>query len=165
MKRLVVIPFVLAAALALAACGGGGQVRLTPVSFTIDMKEYTFTPTSLHLKVGQQVTLNLTNSGQLQHEIMFGREVMTDENTRPVGYMVDMFATGGVTPQVSQEGPEPEMEEEAHEGFLVILPVGGSATVTFPVTEAMVGQWEMGCFEQDGVHYDAGMKGPVTVSP
>jgi uncharacterized cupredoxin-like copper-binding protein len=37
--------------------------------------------------------------------------------------------------------------------------------LTFNVTEGMVGDWEMGCFEQDGVHYDAGMKGPVTVVP
>jgi uncharacterized cupredoxin-like copper-binding protein len=29
----------------------------------------------------------------------------------------------------------------------------------------MVGEWEMGCFEQDGVHYDAGMKGTLVVNP
>jgi uncharacterized cupredoxin-like copper-binding protein len=29
----------------------------------------------------------------------------------------------------------------------------------------MVGEWEIGCFSQDGVHYDAGMKGTFVVSP
>ncbi|HLE13267.1 MAG TPA: hypothetical protein VI776_00860 [Anaerolineales bacterium] len=164
MKKIGTLLFLLIAGFVLVACGGAGQPAATPVSFAIDMAEYTFTPASLDLKVGQQVTLNMTNSGQLQHEIMFGREVMKDENTRPVGYMVDMFETAGVAPEVTQEGPMPMEGEEGHVGFMVILPVGGAATVTFPVNEAMVGQWEMGCFEQDGVHYDAGMKGPVTVS-
>jgi uncharacterized cupredoxin-like copper-binding protein len=29
----------------------------------------------------------------------------------------------------------------------------------------MVGEWEIGCFEQEGVHYDAGMHGPLTIQP
>jgi hypothetical protein len=31
------------------------------------------------------------------------------------------------------------------------------------VTEEMLGVWEMGCFEQDGVHYSSGMVGTITV--
>lgn len=147
-------------ALIIVACSSGATPQ--PVSFTIDMTEYKFEPASLELKVGQEVTLTLVNSGQLQHEIMFGRNVMT-MNNRPAGYQEDMFAAGGVTPEVQQD-ILPEEEEEAHTGFMVAVPVGGTATVKFTVTEGMVGEWEMGCFEQDGVHYDAGMKGPVTVT-
>jgi len=95
---------------------------------------------------------------------MFGREVKT-ENNRPFGYQQDMFAVGGVTPSVTQSAMSDEEVEEGHTGFMVVLPVGAQATVTFEVTEGMVGDWEMGCFEQDGVHYDAGMKGPVSVVP
>ena len=159
MKKLIV-PIVLGvAALVLAACGGG-----TPksVSYDINMTEYTYTPENLNLKVGQEVTLNLINSGQLQHEIMFGREVMKMDN-RPAGYMVDMFEASGVEPEVHQEG-EPEHDEEIHEGFMVALPNDGTGTIKFTVTDDMVGKWEMGCFEQDGVHYEAGMKGFVTVT-
>jgi uncharacterized cupredoxin-like copper-binding protein len=147
--------------LILAACGGG-----TPeaVSYDIDMDEYSFSPERLEFKVGQEVTLNMSNSGQLQHEIMFGREVMKVDN-RPAGYMEDMFEAGGVEPEVTQVGePEHEEEEEMHEGFMVVLPIDGTATMKFTVTEGMVGDWEMGCFEQDGVHYDAGMIGSVTVT-
>jgi uncharacterized cupredoxin-like copper-binding protein len=57
-----------------------------------------------------------------------------------------------------------EEEEEEHAGFVAILGAGGQGTLTFSVTEDMVGEWEMGCFEQDGVHYDAGMHGPVTIT-
>jgi uncharacterized cupredoxin-like copper-binding protein len=159
MNTLAKFAFLVAAVFILAACGGATP---EPVGFAIDMTEYAFTPPNLELKVGQEVTLTLTNSGALQHEIMFGREVMMSNN-RPAGYQVDMFEAGGVTPEVTQD-VMPEEEEEAHTGFMVILPVSGTATVKFTVTEGMVGTWEMGCFEQEGVHYDAGMKGAVTVT-
>lgn len=160
MKKVYVAVLLGVMVLLLGACGGGTP---EPVSIDIDMKEYSFTPDKLDFKVGQQVTLNLTNSGQLQHEIMFGREVVTMDN-RPAGYSVDMFEAGGVQPEVTQVGEPEEMEEEMHEGFMVASPVGGTATIKFTVTEGMLGEWEIGCFEQEGVHYDAGMKGSVTVT-
>jgi uncharacterized cupredoxin-like copper-binding protein len=148
-------------ALILVACGGSTPEAVT---YDINMTEYAFAPENLEFKVGQEVTLNLTNSGQLVHEIMFGREVMTMDN-RPAGYMEDMFEVGGVEPEVHQEEEhEHEHDEEMHEGFMVALPEDGSGTIKFTVSREMLGQWEMGCFEQDGVHYDAGMKGRVTVT-
>jgi plastocyanin len=161
MKTIAKFSVLAFAALILVSCGGTAA-ELEPVAYTIDMKEYTFTPANLQLNVGEEVTLTMTNSGQLQHEIMFGRGVEM-VNNRPAHYAEDMFEAGGVTPEVTQD-IMPEEEEEEIEGFMVILPIGATATVTFPVTEGMVGEWEMGCFEQEGVHYDAGMKGPVTVS-
>lgn len=160
MKKVYLISIMFMVGLILAACGGG-----TPeaVSYDIDMDEYSFSPERLEFKVGQEVTLNMSNSGQLQHEIMFGREVMKVDN-RPAGYMEDMFEAGGVEPEVTQVGEPEHEEEEMHEGFMVVLPIDGTATMKFTVTEGMVGEWEMGCFEQDGVHYDAGMIGSVTVT-
>ena len=143
----------------LAACSGGATQA---VSYDIDMAEYPYSPERLNLKVGQEVTLNLSSSGQLQHEVMFGREMMKMDN-RPAGYMEDMFESAGVEPEVTQDG-EPEHEEEMHSGFMLALPVDGTATMKFIVTKEMLGEWEMGCFEQDGVHYDAGMIGSVSVT-
>ena len=144
------------------ACGGNTQQE---VRIDIDMGEYSFSPEDLNLKVGQQVTINLSNSGQIQHEVMFGRE-MTKVDNRPAGYKEDMFAAGGVEPQVTHVGePEAEHDDEMmHSGFMIALPPEGTATMTFTVTEGMLGDWEMGCFEQDGVHYDAGMIGSVSVT-
>lgn len=147
--------------LILVACSRGATPE--PINITIDMTEYKFEPATLQFQVGQEVTLTLINSGQLQHEIMFGREVMT-MNNRPAGYQQDLFAAGGVTPEVQQDIMPEEEEEEMHAGFMVVVPVGGTATVKFKVTDGMLGEWEIGCFEQEGVHYDAGMKGTVTVS-
>ena len=159
MKNVYAAVIISAFLLILAACGGADPQA---VSFDIDMAEYSFSPEKLNLKVGQEVTLNLSNSGQLQHEIMVGREMEKIDN-RPAGYVEDMFEAGGVEPVVTQEdGPEHEDEEMSN--FMVALPPDGTATVTFTVTEGMLGEWEMGCFEQDGVHYDAGMIGAVSVT-
>ncbi len=147
--------------LALNACAA--KKTPEPVTYTIELTEFAFTPNTLDLKVGQQVTLILVNKGALKHEIMFGREVMM-MNNRPSGYMQDMFEESGVEPQVT--GAVAEEEEEHGGGFMVALDkTGDQATITFTVTKDMVGEWEMGCFEQEGVHYEAGMKGKVTVSP
>ncbi len=92
---------------------------------------------------------------------------MMKADNRPAGYVEDMFEAGGVEPEVTQVGEpelEPGQEEMMHSGFMVVLPPGGTATMTFSVTEGMLGDWEMGCFEQDGVHYDAGMIGAVSVT-
>lgn len=162
MKRLVRFLVLLGAiALLLAACA---KATPEPANFTIEMTEYAFNPSQIELQVGQEVTLNLVNKGQLEHEIMIGRDVMMMEN-RPSGYTLDFFENAGVEPMVMTEAEMP-MEEEEHQGFMVALPkTGDQATMTFTVTQDMVGEWEMGCFEQDGVHYDAGMKGTLVVSP
>ena len=165
MKTLGASILLIVLVLSLAACGRAATPQ--PFTMTIGMTEYAFTPNDLELKVGQQVTLVLVNNGQLVHEIMFGRDVM-EMNNRPAGYQVDLFEAGGVEPEVNvtvegQMGEEME-EEEEHGGFMVVLGTGGRATMTFTVTEGMIGEWEMGCFEQEGVHYDAGMHGPVTIT-
>ncbi|MCO6453066.1 MAG: hypothetical protein J5I90_19940 [Caldilineales bacterium] len=169
MKRFALAALALSFVILLAACGGA---PVEPVRYTIDMTEYAFNPNTLEFKVGQDIEITLTNSGQLAHEIMFGRDVMK-MNNRPAGFQTDLFAAGGVEPEVvmmeshdesgmDNHGEEDEMQ---HEGFMVLLPKGESqATMKFKVTPQMAGEWEMGCFEQDGVHYDAGMKGVVTIS-
>lgn len=165
----------------LVACGGQES---EPVAYQVEMSEFAFSPDTLEAKVGQEVTIELTNSGLLEHELMFGQEVMMMDN-RPNGFEHDMFEDAGVEPVVAmpamemqedehtdeaehQEGDE-HSEDEAgheHEGFMVALPAESmeKATITFTVTEDMVGEWEMGCFLQEGVHYDAGMKGTFIVT-
>lgn len=58
----------------LAACSSS---KLEPVAIPIEIEEYTFTPSSIEVKVGQEVTLELTNNGLLPHELMIGRDVKT----------------------------------------------------------------------------------------
>ncbi|MBG7610134.1 MAG: cupredoxin domain-containing protein [Anaerolineae bacterium] len=163
------------AVLALAACSTAAAPE--PVSISIELSEYAFSPSQIELQVGQEVTLDIVNVGQLDHEIMFGRDVMMVEN-RPSGYMMDMFENGNVEPMVIMdtgmemeeehaEGEDGHEEDEmGHEGFMVFLPPGDdTASISFTVTDDMVGEWEIGCFELNGVHYDAGMVGTLVVKP
>lgn len=167
-RNLLAIALLAMVMVLLTACSSAAPTP-EPLTVTIDMTEYAFNPDTIEAKVGQTVTLNLVNSGQLEHEIMFGRDVMMMDN-RPSGYQVDMFESAGVEPEVMQTEDmameEAEHEEEGHTGFMVLLHENGDeATMTFTVTEDMVGEWEMGCFELEGVHYDQGMVGTFTVQP
>ncbi|MGB3703233.1 MAG: hypothetical protein WA997_18385 [Anaerolineales bacterium] len=174
MRKIGWITFLVAIPLILAACSSAAPPE--PLEMTINMAEYAFTPADLEFQVGQEVTLHLTNSGALEHEIMFGRDVMMMDGM-PNGFNVDMFETAGVEPDVSvemsmeteaegdehTEGDE-HMEEDGHSGFMVKVPVTHDVyTMTFTVTEDMVGEWEMGCFLLDGVHYNSGMVGTLNV--
>ncbi len=164
MKRFTFLFVLMLTGAILMGCGGSGAGGTRTVN--LDMTEYAYKPAELNLKVGETVTIALTNSGKLEHEVMFGRGLKTN-NGRPNGYETDMFQAGGVTPKIVSQVAAP-MNMDSHEhgsGVMVVVPPGDKgATITFPVTEGMVGEWEMGCFKLDGVHYDSGMKGKVTVS-
>lgn len=153
--------------LVLLLAGCGSAPKSEPVKYTVDMIEFAFQPNELQAKVGQEVTIELVNRGALEHELMVGRTVkMTD--SRPDGYEHDLFEDAGVTPVVmggKDSGMDMSGHGSQHSGFMVIVPAGSeTATITFTATKAMVGEWEIGCFSQDGVHYDAGMKGKLVIS-
>jgi plastocyanin len=167
--RLASMLFLLIAGLLLAACAGSATP--SPVTITLDMNEYTFNPDTIEVKVGQPVTIEMVNNGTLEHELMIGRNVAMMDG-RPNGFEHDLFAEAGIEPNVvggmmemAEDDAHTEEEGHMHEGFMVTLPkTGDKATLSFTATKEMLGEWEMGCFEQDGVHYDAGMKGTFIVS-
>ena len=162
MKRLITLFSIgILAILTLSACS---TQKAEPVSFTIDMSEYAYNPDTIQVQVGQEVTFEMSNRGVLAHELMIGNQVKMVDN-RPSGYQEDFFEVVGVEPKVTG-GELEEGSHGHHEGFMLVLPESGDeASMTFVVTDKMVGEWEMGCFEQEGVHYTAGMKGKLVVVP
>ena len=48
-------------------------------------------------------------------------------------------------------------------GFMVMRQPTTQARVTFTVTEESIGEWDIGCFEEDGAHWDDGMQGTLVV--
>lgn len=168
MKRYLLFFVWAAIALVFVACGSSPP---EPVTYTIEMSEYSFNPDTIEVRVGQEVTLELVNMGALEHEFMIGQDVMMMEG-RPNRFQTDIFESAGVEPMLmTMEGEELDHEathghEAGHSGYMVMLAEnGGKATMSFTVTENMVGEWQMGCFLQDGVHYDAGMVGTFVVTP
>jgi len=59
---------------------------------------------------------------------------------------------------------------ELHAGIMFMIdpnmvPSGEVTTITFTVPEDRVGEWEIGCFQERGQHYDDGMRGTFIVEP
>lgn len=173
MSRKFALLVVIAIGITLTTCSSASSPK--PLEITMEMSEFAFNPENLEFQVGQEVTIHLVNVGALGHEIMFGRDVEMEDG-QPYGYMTDMFVAAGMEPEVTMMGggnesmdehSENETEEEhGHDGFMVEVPAGDDEyTMHFTVTEDMVGIWEIGCFDQNGVHYTAGMVGSLTVIP
>ncbi len=216
-KRFLITLFFGVISFVLFACSGGQPEEVTPVpvTFKVDMKEYSYTPNKIEVKVGQEVTIEMINNGVLSHELMIGRDVIMTDG-RPNGYTIDLFESTGVEPMImpesagvmnmgeamdmessdehmddeamQMEGDDQHMDDKAmqiegddehmqgddehmddghmdHMGTMVLLEESGDeASITFVVTEDMIGEWEIGCFELDGVHYQSGMTGIFVVT-
>ncbi|MEK6220925.1 MAG: hypothetical protein N2D54_01595, partial [Chloroflexota bacterium] len=80
------------------------------------------------------------------------------------GMDMDMDSDDG-DGEMDMDDNEMEMDLEGDGALMVMLDAGAkNATVTFTVTKDMIGEWEMGCFQLDGVHYTSGMVGSFTVT-
>ncbi|MGA9534117.1 MAG: hypothetical protein WBR18_15475 [Anaerolineales bacterium] len=78
-----------------------------------------------------------------------------------------MEATASPEGGMDMGGEGDQHEGEMMNGFMASFEPQQEATISFDVTEDMVGTWTMGCFEvsQDQVHFDQGMAGILTVLP
>ncbi len=182
MKRTMLFIFGGLVVLLLAACSSGPQA----VEYTIEMTEFAYSPETIELSVGQEVTLHLVNNGALEHEVMFGQEVMMVDG-HPANFEHHLFeheepmVMGGEEHadegehmeegEHTEEGEHMEEDEHGHggddHGFMVSIPgnTNETKTITFAVTEEMVGEWEIGCFIDGGSHFEQGMVGKVVVTP
>lgn len=73
MKKNLVLTVLLLAALILSGCAKNYDTELT-----VDMVEFMFTPAEYTIPAGQEITLNLSNSGAVEHEFVimkFGQTV------------------------------------------------------------------------------------------
>lgn len=155
MKRLYLL-LIVGSALLLASCGGGAQ---EVVEIDVTMTEFQFDPDTISFPAGAEVHLNLTNEGAIEHEILIGRDAGD-------GYGTDLFDHD--PSQVEASGDEGfhvgSAEEIDEEGYHVELEPGASGTLIFTVPESKAGEWEMGCFIDEGAHYNAGMVGTVEIT-
>ena len=67
MKK-VFLPVVIGLAFVLAACGGSGSGAATTIN--VAFEEFAFVPAELTVPAGQEITLNATNNGAVNHEFV-----------------------------------------------------------------------------------------------
>ncbi|MFP5224960.1 MAG: plastocyanin/azurin family copper-binding protein [Actinomycetota bacterium] len=135
------------AMLGLSACGGstsspdGGDGEIRTINIQA-MDTLRFDPDAVTVAKGEQIRFVVTNAGETEHEFILG-----DQDVHAHGEGMDMDMDMGGDPQM---------------GVLASLSLPPGETREATVTFDEAGTVEYGC-HVDG-HYEAGMKGTVTVS-
>jgi hypothetical protein len=140
-----------------------------PVSHKITIAEHAISPDRIDIKVGQQVTFIFENKSQVDHELRFGQQVVINGN-HPAGYEVDFFVNAGEEPKLSPgrenlAGAQPVDRTDSGAYVINLTPAKPTAALTFFVTDEMVGEWEIGCFAQEGTHYIEDTAAKLVVTP
>jgi uncharacterized cupredoxin-like copper-binding protein len=124
------------AVVGLAACSGGGQAQSSAgAKLDVSMTEMSFTPATMTVPAGKQVTLNIKNDGKVQHQFIIMKKGVT------------------VTPPFGSD-------QSSNIYWQVQVDPGQSQTTTF-TAPADAGDYEVIC----GIpgHLEAGMKATLTV--
>lgn len=122
------------------AIGKPGKANKVSRTITIDMADtMRFTPADITVKQGETIRFIVNNSGKLKHEMVLGTEKELKEHY-----------------EVMKKHPEMEHADPNH----VTVEPGKSGEMIWQFTQA--GRVDFACLHPG--HYDAGMKGAVTVS-
>lgn len=123
-----------------SAIGVPGKADKVTRTVEVDMTDnMRFNPASIRVKQGETIRFKVKNSGQLKHEFVLGTDKELKEH-----YQVML--------------KHPEMEHE--EPNMITLAAGKTGEVVWHFTKA--GKVDFACLQPG--HYDAGMKGAVTVA-
>ncbi|MCQ3977474.1 MAG: hypothetical protein DPW09_28935 [Anaerolineae bacterium] len=138
-------------------------------------------PTGQMRESGQMTGMEHNMDEMAPAEQMGGTEEPTDKmagTAEPAGQIGESGQMAG-----DMAGMEHDMESmvgsfgalqrpsmEAHGGVMIMLDptivsTDQVTTITFTVPEEKVGRWEIGCFQEQGQHYDDGMRGVLIVDP
>jgi uncharacterized cupredoxin-like copper-binding protein len=153
MRKLAVLAV---AALLLGACATGAQDDEETDRVEITMSEFAFNPDPVTVPAGREVTVVLTNDGDIRHEFMTGRDPMPDYG----GYRQDLLA--GVDPAVDSPDAVTVDAHDAHAGLMVQVEPGETVEARYTLPADRAGDWEIGCFEPG--HYEAGMHATLRVT-
>ena len=128
------------------------------------MTDYAYEPSRLTIPAGQQVTLQFTNDGSVEHYFVVGDSIASTQEA----FRQNLFSGVSITKNKQTEAheEEEEHEEEGDHGNVFELPPGGSGTMTFTLPESKAGTYTIACFEATGgqKHYQMGMEGTLTVT-
>ena len=136
------ITFLLAAAFSIAACGSGAPAPTTNPPTRIDVTltdAMRIEPDPMTVRAGTPVTFVVTNTGQIEHELMLGDEAAQAEHE------LEMLEPGAM----------------AHDHSYAIT-VGPGQTRELVFTFGSAGTSFAGCHIPG--HYPAGMKATITIT-
>lgn len=133
-----------AAAVLLGGCGGGGHGSHSSSAdrvVNVTMRDIAFDPAAVEVKAGETVRFVFHNEGQIRHDAFIGDEAAQAEHEKE---MREAGSNG----------------KDGHGGHGITVEPGeiGSLTHTFEAGDVLI----IGCHEVG--HYAAGMKVAVTVS-
>ncbi|MDR6956564.1 putative cupredoxin-like copper-binding protein [Pseudomonas brassicacearum] len=132
-------------------------------SIEVVMSDMTFNPGALDIKAGETVRFVLINKGQLLHEFNLGNAAMHIEHQQE---MLKMQQSGQMTPTAMKPGMDHGAMNHDQAGMKhddpnsVLVEPGKTAELTWTFTKAT--RLEFACNVPG--HYQAGMKGDLTVS-
>lgn len=98
-KHLTLVLFLSAVALILSACGGGGA----STTINVTMTDFHFEPSEFTVPAGQEITLNATNNGAVEHEFVIFKlgtdagEKFGDEDEENIYWEVEVMPGQSVT--------------------------------------------------------------------
>ena len=122
------------------AIGKPGVVTATTRTVAVDMSDkMRFTPSSFNAKQGETIRFVIKNSGNLKHEFILGTEKELKEHY-----------------ELMKKNPEMEHSEPN----MITLAGGKTGEIIWQFTKS--GKIDFACLQPG--HYDAGMKGIVTVA-
>lgn len=131
---------------------------------SVVMKEFSFTPAKVELKVGETVELTLKNAGQVAHDWMVGDGLVNTPDEK--GFQKDLLVL--LKPEEHGRKFTPERVGVASKADSikristgVEIEPGGEVTLRFTVPAAAKGTWNMDCVLTG--HYESGMKGTIVV--
>ncbi len=145
-----------------ALAQGTGKVE----SYTIVMKNYSYTPDHMTWHVGDTVQITLKNdSADKSHEFLIGRDVKYSKDAfgkkYPDGFKTVLLDSRKLVSFGSGEKIAELQTDEAASAALEDQ--GGTVTLSFVVPDK-VGKWTFGCFMENGSHFaDHNMKGTIDI--
>ena len=189
MKKSRSLIVIAALALAAASCGGSAATPDANGEVVITMTEFEFSPNTIEVAPGQTVTFVLVNEGEKDHEFMLGRNVRIVDG-EPSGFEVDFFesleptvvpmdaamnmgdmadgdmADGDMADGDMADGDmaDGDAAHAGHTGFMVVREPSQEARVTVTIPADASGEWEFGCFQENGAHWDDGMRGKLIIA-
>ena len=166
-RYIVLVVSVVLVALVLAACnrGGGGQASDT---WHIKLKEYEFVPNTIRVKAGHTVKITLENVGKKDHEFIVGNNVDTSSG-HPDGFLNPFLSENEFNGIKAEQGgksvPPSNLieEEDIAKGGIAAIDAGSPAVTVQFVVPNKPGEWQIGCFKDNGDHWDEGMRGKLIV--